>query len=249
LISCLNNLRQLILGEETMRKKIKRKQWKEKRIKAIIAFGSVSIILITVFSILFGNVFTKFNKKESVYTISKNTRLKGNYPEDLNLDVQLLTPNPYSRPQTKLDKVNGVVIHYTANPGTDAVANRNYFENLKTTQTTKASSHFVIGLYGEIVQCIPTSEISYASNNRNDDTISIEVCHPNETGKFTKESYDALVELVAWLACEHNLNSNDILRHYDVTGKICPKYFVEHEDKWNDFKGDVYQYIDDNKIK
>ena len=43
----------------------------------------------------------------------------------------LLTPNKNSRPQTKLKKVNGIVVHYTANPGTDAMANRNYFESLE----------------------------------------------------------------------------------------------------------------------
>ena len=36
-----------------------------------------------------------------------------------------------------------------------------------------------------------------------------------------------------------DLNENDVIRHYDVTGKICPKYFVEHEDAWKQFKGDV----------
>ena len=30
-----------------------------------------------------------------------------------------------------------------------------------------------------------------------------------------------------------------MIRHYDVTGKICPKYFVDHEDAWELFKGDV----------
>ena len=36
-----------------------------------------------------------------------------------------------------------------------------------------------------------------------------------------------------------DLNENDVIRHYDVTGKICPKYFVEHEDEWEQFKKDV----------
>ena len=30
-----------------------------------------------------------------------------------------------------------------------------------------------------------------------------------------------------------------MIRHYDVTGKNCPKYFVEHEDEWEQFKKDV----------
>ena len=82
----------------------------------------------------------------------------------------LLTPNKNSRPQTKLKKVNGIVVHYTANPGTDAMANRNYFESRKDKpdQTKyKVSSHFIIGLDGTIIQCIPLDEISYASNDRN----------------------------------------------------------------------------------
>ena len=80
--------------------------------------------------------------------------------------VDLLTPNPYSRPQMALEEIKGIVVHYTANPGTTAAQNRSYFEGLKDMQKTKASSHFVVGIEGEIVQCIPSSEISYASNYR-----------------------------------------------------------------------------------
>ena len=48
------------------------------------------------------------------------------------IDVELLTPNSWSRPQTRLKKVDGIVIHYTANPGSTAMQNRDYFENLQT---------------------------------------------------------------------------------------------------------------------
>lgn len=163
------------------------------------------------------------------------------------IDVELLTPNEYSRPQTPLEKVNGIVIHYTANPGTDAINNRNYFEGLKDSHLTYASSHFVVGLDGQIVQCIPTSEIAYASNERNDDTISIEVCHPDESGKFNKATYHSLVWLTGWLCIYLDVNPENIIRHYDVTGKICPKYYVEHEDKWEDFKSDVDSWIKSNR--
>ena len=36
-----------------------------------------------------------------------------------------------------------------------------------------------------------------------------------------------------------DLNENDVIRHYDVTGKACPKYFVDHEDAWKQFRKDV----------
>ena len=36
-----------------------------------------------------------------------------------------------------------------------------------------------------------------------------------------------------------DLTADDVIRHYDVTGKNCPKYFVEHEDAWETFKENV----------
>ena len=128
---------------------------------------------------------------------------------------------------------------YTENTGASAMNNRDYFEGLKDSHITKASSNFVVGLEGEIVQCVPTWEMAYASNSRNIDTVSIECCHPDETGKFNQKTYQSMVDLCAWLCLKFDLNENDGIRHYDVTGKICPKYFVEHEDAWKQFKGDV----------
>lgn len=159
--------------------------------------------------------------------------------EEPAIDVQLLDVNPYSRPGTSIDQVNGVVVHYTANPGSTAQENRDYFNGLKDSHETEASSNFVIGLEGEIIQCVPTWEIAYASNNRNSDTVSIECCHPDETGKFTDATYKSLVKLTAWLCAKYDLSEDDVIRHYDVTGKICPKYFVDHENAWNQFKENV----------
>ena len=102
-----------------------------------------------------------------------------------DIDVQLLTVNEYSRPGTEVEKIRGIVIHYTANPGSTAQNNRDYFEGLKDSHETSVSSHFVVGLEGEIIQCVPTWEMAYASNSRNVDTVSIECCHSDETGKFT----------------------------------------------------------------
>ena len=164
------------------------------------------------------------------------------------LDVQLLTINENSRPGIATDGVRSVVVHYTANPGSTAQNNRDYFESLKDTGENQVSSNFVIGLDGEIIQCIPTNEIAYASNSRNNDSVSIECCHPDESGKFNEATYDSLVELVAFLCGKFNLTMDDVIRHYDVTGKDCPKYFVEHEDAWNSFKADVAKYIEENGV-
>ena len=159
------------------------------------------------------------------------------------IDVQLLTPNEYSRPQLPLTEVKYIAIHYTANPGASAQANRDYFENLATTHETKVSSHFVVGLEGEVIQCIPTSEMSYATNSRNVDTISIECCHKDDTGAFEQATYDSVVKLTAWLCARFGLTSEQVIRHYDVTGKECPKYYVDHPDAWEQMKADIQEQI------
>lgn len=151
------------------------------------------------------------------------------------IDQQIIDVDGDSRRGVYLEGVRNIVIHYVGNPGTTAQQNRDYFDN----PSSEVSSHFVIGLKGEIIQCIPLHEKSSASNHRNKDTISIEVCHPDESGKFTDAAYQSLLELTAWLCEICDLDSNDIIRHYDITGKHCPLYFVAHEDKWKQFLKDV----------
>lgn len=157
----------------------------------------------------------------------------------------LLPVNEWSRPGTPLKKIDGVVIHYVGNPNTTAQANRDYFASLAGgAEGTYASSHFVVGLEGEVLQCVPLTEVSYASNFRNDDTIAVEVCHPDETGRFSDEAYARTVELTAWLCREFGLDPmSGVIRHYDVTGKICPKYYVEHPEEWELFLADVASLI------
>ena len=161
-----------------------------------------------------------------------------------DIDVQLLDVNAYSRPGIETEGINGIVIHYTANPGSTAQENRDYFNSLQYSHATEASSNFIVGLDGEIIQCVPTWEVAYASNERNTDTVSIECCHPDDSGKFTDETYRSLVQLTAWLCVKFGLTEEDVIRHYDVTGKNCPKYFVEHEDAWDEFRQNVGQAIE-----
>ena len=104
----------------------------------------------------------------------------------------------------------------------------------------------MIGIDGEIVQCIPCNEIAYASNDRNADTIAIECCIPDETGRFTDATYDTLLHLTAWLIGRYDLTIDDVIRHYDVTGKDCPKYYVENPSAWEQMKADISAYIEKN---
>ena len=220
----------------------RRRKRRNKLLWHIALCSAVVVIFLSIVAVL---LKTEANEKEAEKAGELVLKVETAPP----ISENLLPINEYSRPGTPLTKVKGVVIHYTGNPGTTASQNRSYFESLAETKTTKASSHYIIGLSGEIIQCVPLDEIAYASNERNADTISIECCINNEAGKFNDKTYDALVQLTAWLVGEYDLKISDIIRHYDVTGKNCPKYFVEHESAWEDFKLDVEKYIDTNGVK
>lgn len=179
---------------------------------------------------------------EEVIVIPPLTGVADMFPE-LPITEDFLTINHYSRPGLALSSTpQYIVIHYTANPGSTAKQNRDYFENLKDTEETFASAQFVIGLEGEIIQCVPCNEIAYCSNQLNEICISIEMCHPDDGGNFNDATYNNCVYLVAKLMNYYQLDMDHLIRHYDVTGKNCPKYFVEHEDRWEVFKGFVEEY-------
>lgn len=167
----------------------------------------------------------------------------------MKITENFLTPNKYSRPQKPLEKVTKIAVHYVGNANTSAANNRSFFEGLKDQIPDKAgkwrlnpdgtyfiyngkkveiafrSSHFLIGLQGEIIQCLPLNEWSYCTNWANGYSISIECCHPDSTGKFNEATEQSLAELCAYLLKKFGLGVDDIIRHYDVTGKQCPLYW------------------------
>lgn len=197
-----------------------------KRNKIINISVILLCLIITVWALVSALLYAGLNDK---------VRLAGSLRVPEYVDVRMIGIFCPSRSGKKLSDVKDIVIHYVGNPGTSAAANRNYFAN----GTTEVSSHFVVGLEGEVIQCLPLDEKSAASNHRNPDTISIEVCHPDAGGKFADKTYDALVKLTAWLCRELELTEDNIIRHYDVTGKMCPVYYVENEEAWETFKADV----------
>lgn len=155
----------------------------------------------------------------------------------------------HNRPKKKLVKLKGVVIHWTANtnPGADAVANRNYFN----TTSNWASTHYIVD-DRQIIRCLPDDEIGYhvgstnytrladelreAKYSPNYFLLGIEMC-VNEDGDWNR-TYNSTVELAVYLLKKHGLTVNNLYRHYDITGKNCPKMMLE-ENAWNEFKAKV----------
>lgn len=169
----------------------------------------------------------------------------------------LLTPNRWSRPGKKITAVKGLVIHYTASPNGTAVAVRNYFESLKsgTNPDRFASSHYIVGLNGEIVQCLPEDEIAYHAGSNtytqeckdrlagspNYHTLGIETCHPSTDGHFNEATIDSLIKLSADICKRYDLNPlTDLWTHKEVVGwKDCPLWFVKNPVEWQNFKKKV----------
>lgn len=226
----------------------RRKKRKRKIIIRRIIFAGLTALLTASLIMVGVSIYSliapdKFDEGFIPSPFGKNVSKKVEKAKELEIpdwiDKQIISVHTTARTGRNLTDIKNVVIHYVGNPNTTAQNNRNYFNNPKTT----VSSHFVVGLDGEIIQCVPIYEMSAASNDRNKDTISIEVCHPDESGKYNEKTYSSVINLTAWICNNFSLDENDIIRHYDITGKICPKYYVENEDAWEQLKQDVKEKL------
>jgi N-acetylmuramoyl-L-alanine amidase len=220
-------------------RRIREKKLRKLKHMAVSSGVMLALIVISVIGVLLqrGGRKTPGTQQNSADPAQSSVRLPDYVVENL------IRKNPYSRPGDPLEQVNGIVVHYIGNAGTTAENNRNYFDSLADQKegedARSASSHFIIDLDGTVILCVPLNEIAYASNSRNADTISIECCHEDETGKFNDATYMSLVKLVKWLEEEYDLKPENVIRHYDVTGKECPRYFVQNEEAWNQFLKDI----------
>jgi N-acetylmuramoyl-L-alanine amidase len=155
----------------------------------------------------------------------------------------------------QLRKVSAVVVHWTANErrGADAAANRNYFQ----ITNRFASAHYIAD-DKEVVQCLPEREVGYHCGDRawgggyktagraliegfrgltpNFFTLGLEMCI-NSDGDWAKTCRNSAA-LLAWILYRHGLELKSLLRHFDVTGKLCPRPFIDEGD-WSGFVAQV----------
>lgn len=129
-----------------------------------------------------------------------------------------------------------ICVHYTGQAGTGADRLALYYANVAAGMfpdkpNSWTSTQYIVGLNGEIIRIVPDNEISYAASGHNDGTLHIEVCYKNSSGEFEQTSKTELRELVQYLMKEYSIPANKVLRHYDLTGKRCPAYYVD-ETRW-----------------
>lgn len=148
---------------------------------------------------------------------------------------KLLTPYNYTN--GSLDRIRYLVIHYVGATG-GAEANCRYYAS----RYVGASAHYFVGFEGEIWQSVEERNIAWhcGANTyrhpecRNTNSIGIELCVRTKGSQAatSKDWYfeDATVQSAAELARQimkrHHIPINHVLRHYDVTGKICPNPYV-----------------------
>lgn len=238
--------------ERIRRNRVKAKRRRKQQQRILILGGMLGCFLILLFCLL-GQLAPKPQKEqrtvreEDIIPVQKSDYI-GELEQGLPTSIfykhpywteDFLTLSDYARPGESLPEVKNIFVHYTANRNTSAAQNRSYFEGLKDSHETAASAHFIIGYEGEIIQCVPLDEIAYAVKTRNYDSISIECCYKSEDGSFSQKTYDSLIGLLKWLTQAYNLTPEDILRHYDCGGKLCPLYYTENPDEWEKLKKDV----------
>lgn len=141
-----------------------------------------------------------------------------------------------------------IVIHYTGNKGDSAENNCKYFAK----NITRTSAHYFIDREGNIAKSVNINRIAWSVGGlykrvplygkaTNANTISIELCDIVDKGVSAKQK-KALKNLCNALV-KKCPNIKDIIRHYDVNGKVCPMYYVYNESKWNKLKKEVKAYV------
>lgn len=174
----------------------------------------------------------------------------------MEIRESLLPINPFSRPGKKLYEIKGIAYHYAGNPGTSAEANRIYFGLLANQnidddiEDRYAATHFIID-DNEIIQSIPDDEKAWhvgaydyiagiqeeIGRHPNNYLIGIETCHPDWSGNFTKRTILNVIELTFYLLRKYpHIEKKNLYRHYDITGKDCPRYWISRPDYWERFK-------------
>lgn len=160
---------------------------------------------------------------------------------------KLLTPYNYSNGE--LSRIKYIVIHYVGALG-GAEANCKYYAS----QYVGASAHYYVGFSGEIWQSVEDKNIAWHCGAkkyvhpecRNGNSLGIELCVRNkgslaDTSRdwyFEDATVQTAIELTRELMAKYNISADHVIRHYDVTGKICPNPYVYNHTQhtWEDFK-------------
>ena len=146
--------------------------------------------------------------------------------------------------------IEWLVMHYTANDGDSDTSNGKYFQQ---PLNPVASAHFFVD-DDSITISVPEDYVAYHCGAyhythpfcRNYNSIGIEMCDAKRDGKVmaTAKTIANAADLAAMLCEKYNIPVDHIIRHYDVTGKLCPKYWVDDPDGIKKFRKKVEERVE-----
>ncbi|MFI3313330.1 MAG: N-acetylmuramoyl-L-alanine amidase [Eubacteriales bacterium] len=154
----------------------------------------------------------------------------------------MTTCNSGNYTKRRTGEIQYLVLHYTANNGDTAQNNATYFAN----NVVYASVHYFVDESG-VVQSVDDGDTAWhcgASSYvhptcRNGNSIGIEMCsRKDDNGNYyiKDETVANALELTKKLMETYGIPAENVVRHYDVTGKSCPAPWVLDTAQWTTFK-------------
>lgn len=170
------------------------------------------------------------------YTLKTNLAAKGNYGS-----------------ARSTSKIKYIVWHYTANDGDTDESNAKFFK----TSGRGASAHYFVD-DDSVTRSVPDNYIAWSvggtrySNYKstggaslykvctNTNSINIELCDTVKNGKYdvSAKTLENAIALTKYLMNKYNVPISNVIRHFDVTGKSCPAYYVNNS-VWNSVKSKI----------
>lgn len=156
--------------------------------------------------------------------------------------MEFVSCDPSNYRAGRTQPVRYIVMHYTANNGDTARNNCDYYHRVGGLQ---ASAHYFCDEHG-VMQSVREGDTAWHCGARaywhpecrNANSIGIEMC----SRKRADGSYYILPETVANAAAlareimqRYGIDTDHVLRHYDVTGKRCPMPWVDDPAQWTAF--------------
>lgn len=149
-----------------------------------------------------------------------------------------------------LSKIKYIVWHFTANDGDTDESNAKYFKR----KNIKASAHYFVD-DDSVTISVPDTYVAWSVGGSrysdyestggaslykictNTNSISIELCDTIKDGKYnaSEKTIENAIEFTRKLMKKYNIPIQNVIRHFDVTGKKCPLYLVNNTE-WNKVK-------------
>lgn len=169
------------------------------------------------------------------------------------------------RRRNSCERIEWIVVHYTGMIATQGDPDTASWAIARSKRA--ASTHYLVGDRGDradILQLLPVKYAAYHVGAKDDgklipcyngNSIGVDLCECKldcSSGSvscndwyFTPQTFANGAHLIAYLAQEHGIPTDHIVRHYDVTHKRCPRPFVgtdinaytgqTHESAWREF--------------